>query len=140
MNIAATLTDNMTEILNKILLFTKQRHNILTDNIVNVNHAGFKPKDLDSPGFADTMSIAVYEHLQNERLLFKDNDNIKFAAEGFMETTPVTDKVAEELLKNDKEIYLKRQIKNLSENLLNRKVAEQLLKQKLDKNSMALNF
>lgn len=140
MNITTTLTDNMTEILNKILAFTKQRHNILTDNIINVNLAGFQPKDLDSSGFADTMSLAVYEHVQSERLLLRDNENIKFVADGFLETTPVIDEDAESLLKNDKEIYLKKQIKKLSENLLNRKVAEQLLKQKRAKNSMALNF
>lgn len=140
MNITATLTDNITEILNKILDFTKQRHNILADNIVNVNLAGFKPKDLDSSGFADTMSLAVYEHLQNERLLLKDNENIKFIADGFLETTPVIDENADSLLKNNKKIYLKNQINKLSENLLNRKVAEQLLKQKRAKNSMALNF
>ncbi|MBW8034334.1 MAG: hypothetical protein FVQ79_01305 [Planctomycetes bacterium] len=140
MNITATLTDNITEILNKVLDFTKQRHNILTDNIVNVNLDDFKPKDLDSPGFADTMSLAVYEHARNDRLLLRDNENIKFIAGGFMETTPVIDENAESLLKNNKEIYLKMQINKLSENLLNRKVAEQLLKQKQAKNSMALNF
>lgn len=140
MNITATITDNMTEILDKILLFTKQRHNILTDNIVNVNLTGFRPKDLDSSGFADTMSLAVYEHVQSERLLLRDNENIKFVADGFLETTPVIDENSESLLKNNKEIYLKKQINKLSENLLNRKVAEQLLKQKRAKNSMALNF
>lgn len=140
MNITATLTDNITEILNKILDFTKQRHSILTDNIVNVNLHGFKPKDLDSSGFADTMSLAVYEHVRNERLLFRDNENIKFIADGFLETTPVIDENAESILKNNKEIYLKKQIKKLSENLMNRKVAEQLLKQKQAKNSMALNL
>jgi len=140
MNITATFTDNMTEILNKILDFTKQRHNILTDNIVNVNLTGFRPRDLDSPGFADTMSLAVYEHVQNERLLLRDNENIKFEADGFLETTAVIDENAESILKNNKEVYLKKQIKKLSENLLNRKVAEQLLKQKQAKNSMALNY
>jgi len=140
MNITATFTDNITEILNKILDFTKQRHNILTENIVNVNLDGFKPKDLDSSGFADTMSLAVYEHVQTERLLLKDNDNIKFIADGFLETTPVIDENAESMLKNNKEIYLKKQINKLSENLLNRKVTEQLLKQKQTKDSMALNF
>ena len=140
MNITATFTDNITEILNKILDFTKQRHNILTDNIVNVNLDGFKPKDLDSSGFADTMSLAVYEHVQSERLLLRDNDNIKFVENGFLETTPIIDENAESILKADKEIYLKTQIKKLSENLLNRKVAEQLLKQKRAKTTMALNY
>ena len=140
MNITETLTDNVTEILNKILDFTRQRHNILTNNIVNVNVAGFKPRDLDSSGFADTMSHAVYEHVQSERLLLRDNDNIKFVENGFLETTPIIDENAESILKADKEIYLKTQIKKLSENLLNRKVAEQLLKQKRVKTTMALNY
>jgi hypothetical protein len=73
-------------------------------------------------------------------LLLKDNDNIKFIADGFLETTPVIDENAESLLKNNKEIYLKKQINKLSENLLNRKVTEQLLKQKQTKDSMAMNF
>ena len=140
MNIAATATDNITEVLTKILEFTEQRHKILTENIIKVNDNNYQPKELDSNGFADVMGLAVYEHIKNARLLLRDNNNIKFGANGFVEIKPIHDAHAGSLLKNNKEKYLKLQIKKISDNLLNKKVTEELLKQKRDRLSLTLNM
>ena len=139
MNISATATDNITEVLTKILDFTEQRHKILTENIIKVNDDGYLPKELDSSGFADVMGHAVYEHMTNERLLLRDNENIKFGANGFVEIKPIHDDHADSILKNNKEKYLKLQIKKISDNLLNKKVTEELLRQKRSRLSLALN-
>ena len=140
MNISATVTDNITEVLTKILEFTKKRHDILTKNIVNVNVGDYQPKDLDSSGFADVMGLAVCEHIKNERLLLRDNNNIKFGANGFVEIKPIPDEHGGSLLKVDKEEYLKLQVRKISENLLNRKITEELLKQKRAQQCLALNL
>ncbi len=139
MNIAATITDNITEVLTKILEFTKQRHKILTENVVNVNVVNYLPKELDSDGFADVMGHAVFEHMKNERLLLRDNNNIKFGANGSVEIKSIHDAQAGSLLKINKEKYLKLQIKKISDNLLNRKVTEKLLRKKRTQQSLALN-
>lgn len=139
MNIAATATDNITEVLTKILEFTEQRHKILTENIIKVNDNNYQPKELDSNGFADVMGLAVYEHMKNARLLLRDNNNIKFGANGFVEIKPINDGHAGSLLKINKEKYLKLQIKKISDNLINRKVTEELLRKKRTRLSLALN-
>lgn len=130
MNILPTITDNITDVLLKIVEFTEQRREILTQNILEVDSEDFVPKDLDVSGFADLMTVAISEHLKNERLLLCDTDNIRFCREGSLEMTPIADDEAEQLLKADRRKYLEYQVEKLSENLVNNKVASELLQQK----------
>lgn len=130
MKMSTATTDNVTEILNKVIEFTDRRGSILTENILNVNSENFVPKDLDTEGFADLMAGALSEHLINDRILLIDNDNFKFGADGFFEAAPVTDHQALTLKQNDTKKYLNHQLKRLSENRLNKKIACQLLSQK----------
>ena len=129
MDLSSTTTDNIVEILSKIVTFTQQRHEILMQNIVNINSSDFIPRDLDVSGFADLMTEAVSEHLQNERLLMRDSENIKFGPNGQFKSMPIEDKCAKNLLKKNIKEYLKLQITKLSENMVNQKVARELIKQ-----------
>ena len=130
MKILPTITDNITDVLMKIVEFTEQRRELLTQNILEVDSEDFVPKDLDVSGFADLMTVAISEHLKNERLLLCDTDNIRFRSEGNIEMTPIADHEAEKLLKADRRKYLEYQVEKLSENLVNNKVASELLQQK----------
>ena len=130
LKILPTITDNITDVLMKIVEFTNQRRNILTQNILEVDSKDFVPKDLDVSGFADLMATAISEHLKNERLLLRDTDNVRFGNDGNLDTTAVIDPLAGELLKTDRRKYLEYQVERLSENLVNNKFASELLKQK----------
>ena len=80
--------------------------------------------------FAEVLNVAVAEHLQNRRLLFRDTTNIKFGPNNTMEAWPVADPHAHALLQTNRDEYTELQINKLLENCLNRKVAEELLRQK----------
>lgn len=127
MNISFTAADNITEVLSKILEFTERRRALITQNIINVNTTGYEPKELDVTEFADLMTQAISEHIHTQRLLLCDGKHIQFGREGSFETTSIADGRAAELLATDTKKYLRYQTSKLSENLLNSRVAGDLL-------------
>ena len=134
MDLSSTTTDNVTEILVKIIEFTERRHGLLTSNILGINDPDFVPKDLDVTGFADLMGEAVSEHVRSQRLLLRDSHNIKFGASGNFKCKAIVDYHAQNILNKDAEAYMQMQLKKLSENTLNNEVANRLLEHKQSAN------
>lgn len=130
MNLTSLITDNITELLVKIIEFTQSRQKILTQNINNIHRPGFVPKDLAVDEFSGLLNNAINEHTRSRRLLFCDTKNIKFGAAGRLETQPTIDKYAKELLEKNRNEYIELQINKLLENSLNQRVAAELLRQK----------
>ncbi|MHC4739400.1 MAG: hypothetical protein ACYS9Y_10905 [Planctomycetota bacterium] len=130
MNLPLTITDNITELLIKIIEFTQARQKILTQNINNIDSFGFEPKDLEVDEFSELLHNAINEHTRSQRLVLRDTHNIKFGAAGNFEVGPIIDKYSKELLAENRDEYLELQINKLLENSLNQRVAAELLKQK----------
>ena len=130
MNLASLISDNINEILVKIIKFTKTRRKILIQNITNVRNPGFVPKDLAVNEFSDLLNNAIDEHIQHQRLVLLDTENIKFGDNGNFEIKPVIDEQSKELFEENQDEYFELQINKLWENSLNQKVAAELLKQK----------
>ena len=130
MDLSSTTTDNVTEILVKIIEFTERRHGLLTNNILGINEPDFVPKDMDVTGFADLMGEAVSEHVRSQRLLLRDSNNIKFGASGNFKCKAIIDNHARHILTKDAKAYMQLQMKKLSENTLNNEVANRLLEHK----------
>ena len=130
MNLMSLLTDNITDILIKIVKFTQTRQKILIQNIINVQDPGFIPKELEVDEFSDVLNNAIDEHVRNNRLVLRDTENIKFGTGGGIELKPIVDEHGIKLLEEDKEEYIERQINKLWENALNQKLAAELLRQK----------
>jgi len=130
MNLSALVTDNITEILIRIIKFTQTRHKILVQNIIHMRDPEFVPKELDVSKFSSLLSHAVDEHVRNRRLILCDTENIKFDLEGRLEIKPVVDELCRKLFEENREEYLERQIDKLWENSLNQKLAAELLRQK----------
>ena len=130
MPMQSLITDNITELLVRIIEFTQTRQKILVRNINNVHSAGFVPCDLTVNEFADSLNTAVDEHIRNQRLVLCDTENVRFGSGGSLELTPVIDKYAKRILEENPDEYLELQINKLFENSLNQKVAAELLKQK----------
>jgi flagellar basal body rod protein FlgB len=124
------VTDNITELLVKIIEFTHTRQKILIQNINNIDIPGFAPKDLVVDEFSVVLNDAIVEHIHNQRLLLRDTENIKFGDSGSVEAKPIVDKYAKELLEENQDKYLELQINKLLENSLNQRIAAKLLKQK----------
>jgi hypothetical protein len=128
-NLSIHAQDNVSELLLKIIAFTKSRHDLLSENIKGIRTPGFLPMDLQADEFADLMVQAVEEHVKNERLVLCDSDSITFGADGCFEAEPVVDERAMDLFQRDIEMYLQHQMDKLRENLLNQKIAMELLRQ-----------
>ena len=136
MNLQSMITDNVTELLVKIVEFTQNRQKVLTRNINNMHCPGFVPMDLAVDEFSDLMNIAIEEHLQNKRLVLCDTDNIRFGSGGSLEVEPVIDVCALELLEESRDEYLEEQINRLLENALNQRVAAELLRERFSMSSV----
>lgn len=130
MNIASLVTDNITELLVKIIEFTRTRHRILARNISDIDSLGFVPKDLVADEFSDLLNSAIDEHIANRRLIMRDTENIQFGISGSFKVKPVVDKYATELLEENRDEYIELQKNKLLENALNQRVAAELLRRK----------
>ncbi len=128
MKAQALIMDNITELLVKIIRFTKALQKTLTNNINNMHNAGFVPRDLPVNEFSQLLDYAIDEHTQNHRLVFYDTENIKFGKRGNFKVRTMIDKYAKKLLDKNPDKYLALQINKLLENALNQKVAENLIK------------
>ena len=73
----ASIADNISDILVKIIYFTQLRRRVLHENLHKAHDPGFTPQDMPVREFADALNIAVAEHLQNDRLLFRDTPSIR---------------------------------------------------------------
>ncbi|MBW2540027.1 MAG: hypothetical protein JRE27_10535, partial [Deltaproteobacteria bacterium] len=110
MNLMSLVTDNVTEILIKIVKFTQTRQKILIQNIINVQNPGFVPQELEVDEFSDLLNNAIDEHVRNKRLVLCDTENIKFGASGSIELKPIIDEYSIKLLEEDRDEYIERQI------------------------------
>ena len=130
MNLSSLITDNIAEVLVKIIEFTQTRQKLLTQNINNLHNSGFVPKDLAVDEFCNLLNDAIHEHTRNQRLILCDTENVKFGAAGSLKLMPMLDKYARELLEKNPDEYIEFQINKLMENSLNQRIATELLKQK----------
>jgi flagellar basal body rod protein FlgB len=130
MDLSALVTDNITEILIRIIKFTQTRHRVLIQNIINVRDPEFVPQELEVDEFSSLLSCAVDEHVQHQRLVLRDTENIKFDIGGWLEVKPVVDELSRKLFEENREEYFERQINKLWENSLNQKLAAELLRHK----------
>ena len=135
MKLSATTIDNITEVLTRIVEFTDRRREVLTRNLFDYQSDGFQPKDLPVCEFAECMTEAVSEHIRSKRLVLYDRDNVSFGEAGSFDVDPVIDSKANDLLKRSTKDYLQMQIHKLSENLMNNRIAVELLKQKQQRSS-----
>jgi flagellar basal body rod protein FlgB len=130
MNVQLPISDNISEVLVKIIQFTDLRRQILHRNLHNLDTPQFVPQDLPVREFAELLNEAVAEHLRNHRLLLRDTASIRFGSNNAMRVHPQTDAYALTLLGTSRDAYLELQVNKLMENSLNRKVAQELLRQK----------
>jgi len=128
MNLQSLVTDNVSELLVKIIEFTENRQIVLTRNINCMHLSGFVPMDLAVDEFSELLNIALEEHICNQRLVLCDTENIKFGVDGGLEVKAIVDDCAFELLEESRDEYIEEQIDRLLENALNQRVAAELLK------------
>jgi hypothetical protein len=130
MELLSLVSDNLSDLLAKIVRFTELRRDVLYENIHRTRTPGFAPRDLPILEFVQILNGAIAEHLQHQRLLFSDSENIRFGENGAMDITALPDEAAQSLLEANRDEYMEYQVGKLLENSLNRKVARELLRLK----------
>jgi flagellar basal body rod protein FlgB len=130
MNLTTLVTDNITELLTRIVMFTQARQKVLIQNIINMHRPGFVPQELQEHEFSSLVNDAIDEHVRSRQLVLHDTENVKFCEDGAVKVRPVVDETGRELLAESQHHYLQRQITKLLENVLNQKMAAELLRQK----------
>jgi hypothetical protein len=130
MKLTSAVTDNVEELLTKIIEFTEAREKVLTENLKNFSMENFVPRDLPVEEFAMAIDIAIGEHVKNDRLAFLDSDNLKFGSHGSFITSLIIDKDAKKLFEKNIDEYLKLQAKKMAENKLNSVLANEMLRHK----------
>ena len=130
MNSLPAVTDNITELLVKIIAFTQTRERLLTENINNARTSGFVPTDLAVDEFSLVMNTALNEHISKRRLVLHDTESIKFGRAGGFQVRPLTDDSAKKLMRENPDAYLEEQLNRLMENRLNQRIATELLRKK----------
>jgi hypothetical protein len=133
-------TDNLTELLSRIIDFTERRKEVLTRNLFDYRNSGFIPKDLPVHEFSDTLTHALAEHIHNKRLLLEDRQNVRFYSNGDFDAEATIDSQSVVLLENNPQAYVQEQIRKLSENLIHNRLAVELLRQKRQKETSAMNL
>ncbi|MGA2171753.1 MAG: hypothetical protein ABSG82_01900 [Sedimentisphaerales bacterium] len=124
------ITDNVTELLLKIIEFTQTRQKVLIQNINAMQTSGFVPQDLPVDEFSGQMRLALTEHVLNQRLVLCDGAHVKFGANGSFKAALIVDEQAKQLLEENRDEYLRDQISKLLENSLNQRIATELLRQR----------
>jgi hypothetical protein len=134
------VTDNLTELLSRIIDFTERRKEVLTRNLFDYRNSGFVPKDLPVYEFSDTLTHALAEHIRNKRLLLEDRQNVHFYSNGDFDAEATPDTEAIVLLESNPQSYVQEQIRKLSENLIHNRLAVELLRQKRQKEMPTMNL
>jgi hypothetical protein len=136
MNLLPLATDNISDLLIKIIEFTHSRRKTILQNIKNIRCPGFVPKDLKTDEFCSLLNDAISEFTLNQRFVLHDTENIKFASSGILIAIPIVDTCAKKLFEENLYEYLELQINKLWENAINQRVAAELFKkrQKTDPN------
>lgn len=130
MDLMPCATDNICELLIKIIEFTHSRYKTIIQNIRNISSPGFVPKDLKIDEFCSLLNHAINEYLQNQQLVLYDTENIKFGDNGGLVAIASVDECAKELLEENLYEYLELQINKLRENSLNQRTAAELLRRR----------
>ncbi|OHB62006.1 MAG: hypothetical protein A2167_06885 [Planctomycetes bacterium RBG_13_46_10] len=130
MNLLALMTEDITELLVKIIEFANARQKILIRNITDCYGIDYVPRDLEVNKFCRLLNDAIDEHIKYRRLILYDTENIKFQIKGSLQVKSVVDKYAQKLLEDDRNEYLRVQINKLIENSLNQRIAAELLGRK----------
>jgi flagellar basal body rod protein FlgB len=125
------IRNSVTDLLVNIIEFTNIRQKIIQRNINNMHTPSYVPQDLPIDEFSELLDEALDEYIQDRRFLLCDSSNIEFS--GRLYVRPMSDKAAMLLLKEDQNKYLESQIDKLMENFLHRRLAEELLRRKVEK-------
>ncbi len=84
--IEGLLNSGSMPVLERMVQFTAQRHQVIVDSIANLSTPNYRPADLDTAGFREVLADAIDERRNrsggpNGDLKLKDTQQIKFLSD-----------------------------------------------------------
>ena len=129
LNIPEKTISNVSTLLEFVIDFTDRREELIKQNIRNAQNEDYIPQRFPVVDFAELMKKALAEHIFNNRLMLQDCSTVRFGQNGSFDVTPVVDRYAAQLFKNNISEYIELQRRRLSENKINHAMARELLVQ-----------
>jgi len=122
------------QMLEKMAAFTQARHQVLTENIANVDTPHYAARHLDTDAFQAELRRALDASAENPDAGFKlrDTGQVRVNDEGWLEVEPATEP-AENILFHDRtNIRIEEEMADLAENAMMNQLASELLRSYYD--------
>ena len=116
--------------LEKLAAFTEDRHRVLLGNIANLDTPGYRPKDVDLPGFREALSEALARRTRTGEasLKLEDGPGWQVDPSGHVEVRPVEVEPQNVLFHDGTNAQAERQMSELAKNSMVHQVALELLR------------
>jgi flagellar basal-body rod protein FlgB len=116
--------------LEKMLGFIQARHQMLVENVANVDTPGYKTRHLDTQKFQDSLKEAFEQRRETNSSEFKmpSSDQFHQQADGSMEFKPTTTPVENILFHDDTNMRIEQQMSKLAENAMMQENVAELLR------------
>ena len=120
--------------LEKMVAFTQARHEMLAENIANIDTPGYRTKQLDARAFQQTLKEALDRRDGDHKAPFKMKRTRQFrqGPGGALEVTPTLEPPENVLFHDGTNARLERQMSDLAENAMMHQFATQMLKGRYD--------
>ena len=120
-------------VLEKVAAFTEARHQVLAENIANIDTPFYRAKQLDSKAFQAKLAEAIEERCQrgpDARLQLKGTLQFQVDERGMLRVTPTLKPTENILFHDGTNAMIERQMAALAENTLMHQVAVELMQQR----------
>ncbi len=120
--------------LERMVAFTQARHEMLAENIANIDTPGYRTKQLDARAFQRTLKEALDRRDGDHKSPFKMRGNRQFrqGSDGSLAVTPTLEPPENVLFHDGTNARLERQMTDLAENAMMHQFATQMLKGRYD--------
>ena len=120
-------------VLEKLAAFTEARHQVLAENVANIDTPHYRAKQLDAKAFQARLAEAVKERRDagsGGRLNIEGTRQFHVDESGMLRVTPTLRPTENVLFHDGTNASLERQMANLAENTLMHRVTVELLSQR----------
>lgn len=115
-------------VLEQLMQFTAARHELLVNNIANIDTPGYRVADLSVADFQQAMRKAVANRTSNGGRLVLQGEQVRTDEAGRMRTTPASSGSSEVTFHDGANRQIEKEMATLAENALAYNIAAEMLK------------
>lgn len=136
------LNRGVSPVLERVISFTQERHQVLTDNISNFDTVGYKMKDLSGEEFAQEMDRALKTRSQGGAgapLALRTTRHLAWDARGHLQANRIDVENNNILFQDDNNRFVEKQMSQMARNALMHNLSSDLLRQQFGLLGMAIS-